>query len=257
MAIPKIIHYCWLSNDPVPNELRQYMATWEKYMPDYEYVKWDFSRFDINSSIWVKEAFEAKKYAFAADYIRLYALYTMGGIYLDMDVEIVRPFDDLLEYPYFICWENHFEVQIPEMAIMGVEKGCWWIKLILDHYRCRHFVKENGIFDTMTLPRVTEKELAVHRITLSSFDSAKKQLYQMDRESVIRVLPCDFFSPKSYETGEINLTDNTYSIHQFSGSWIPWEQRIEGKIWRALGVHPHRYMWHVDRWLYRLFHIKR
>lgn len=77
--IPKIIHYCWLSNDPIPQQLKDCMKTWKQVLPDYEWVKWDFTRFDINSSAWVKEAFENKKYAFAADYIRLYAIYTMGG----------------------------------------------------------------------------------------------------------------------------------------------------------------------------------
>ena len=73
--IPKIIHYCWLSNDAVPQELQMYMATWKEKLPSYEFILWNFDRFDINSSLWVRQAFEAKKYAFAADYIRLYAVY--------------------------------------------------------------------------------------------------------------------------------------------------------------------------------------
>src|SRR5574344_1400117 len=100
--IPQIIHYCWLSNDPYPAELVGYMETWKKMLPDYEFILWNFDRFDISSSIWVKEAFNAKKYAFAADYIRCYALYNYGGIYLDMDVEVIKPFDDLLSKKYFL-----------------------------------------------------------------------------------------------------------------------------------------------------------
>ena len=81
--IPKIIHYCWLSGEPIPWQLQICMASWKKYLPEYEFVMWDTQRFDINSLLWTKQAFEAKKYAFAADYIRLYAVYTYGGIYLD------------------------------------------------------------------------------------------------------------------------------------------------------------------------------
>ena len=119
--IPKIIHYCWLSNDPVPAQLQAYMKTWHQLMSDYEFIKWDFTRFEKASSCWVSEAFDNKKYAFAADYIRMYALYTMGGIYMDMDVEVLKSFDDLLDRKYFLCYERgsiH-----PEVATFGVEKG--------------------------------------------------------------------------------------------------------------------------------------
>lgn len=99
--IPKIIHYCWLSGDPVPQNLQDYMATWKAKLPDYEFILWDRNRFDLHSSEWVRQAFEARKYAFAADYIRLYAVYHYGGIYMDMDIEVVKPFDELLDSPYF------------------------------------------------------------------------------------------------------------------------------------------------------------
>ena len=104
--IPKIIHYCWLSNDPVPMQLQQYMQTWREKLPGYEFLLWNFDRFDIRRSTWVKEAFEAKKYAFAADYIRLYAVYRYGGIYMDMDVEVVRGFDELLDAPLMLGKET-------------------------------------------------------------------------------------------------------------------------------------------------------
>lgn len=77
--IPKIIHYCWLSDEPVPAKLQKCINSWRKCCPDYEIIKWDTKRFDVNSCGLTKEAFAAKKWAFAADYIRTYALYTMGG----------------------------------------------------------------------------------------------------------------------------------------------------------------------------------
>ena len=104
--IPKIIHYCWLSNDPIPEKLQSCMNSWKKQLPDYEFKLWNFSSFDINSSQWVKEAFNAKKYAFAADYIRLYAVYNYGGIYMDMDIEVIKSFNPLLDREYILGYET-------------------------------------------------------------------------------------------------------------------------------------------------------
>lgn len=95
--VPKVIHYCWLSGDPYPRLIKQCMKTWKEKLPDYEFVKWDLNRFSLGKSLWVKSAFEAKKYAFAADYIRIYALYHFGGIYLDCDVQVLKSFNELLE----------------------------------------------------------------------------------------------------------------------------------------------------------------
>ena len=99
--IPKIIHYCWLSDEPFPKKIRKCMETWKNTHPDYEIVRWSTKNFDINSIPYVKEAFEARKWAFAADYIRMYALYTQGGIYLDSDVILLKRFDDFLNNSFF------------------------------------------------------------------------------------------------------------------------------------------------------------
>ena len=104
--IPKIIHYCWLSNDPIPDDLKSCMDSWKKYLPDYEFILWNFERFPKDKSKWVRDAFDNKKYAFAADYIRIYALYHYGGFYLDMDVEVVKPFDPYLCLVTMIGYEN-------------------------------------------------------------------------------------------------------------------------------------------------------
>ena len=103
--IPKIIHYCWLSNDPIPSNIQHYMDSWKKYLPDYEFIHWNFDKFDKSSSRWVSEAFDNKKYAFAADYIRLYALYHYGGIYLDMDVEVLKSFNPFLSLQTMMGWQ--------------------------------------------------------------------------------------------------------------------------------------------------------
>ncbi len=256
MAIPKIVHYCWLSNDPVPIDLQRYMATWKIFLPDYTFIKWDFTRFDINQSIWVKEAFEEKKYAFAADYIRLYALYTMGGIYLDMDVEVVKPYDDLLECKYFICYENSFLKQ-PEVAAFGTEPGLLWVKYMLDYYENRHFKKKDHTFVTTPLPQVFKEVLIQKGFQFVPIKRASEMMYSCMKDKEIMILPFDYFSPKSYMTNKIEDTINTYSIHQFSGSWLPWEQKLERKIRLKLGLKPISITYHLDKWIERFFHIRR
>lgn len=165
--IPKIIHYCWLSNDPYPEQIQRCMASWEKHLPDYKFVKWDTSRFDVNSVPYVKGAFEAGKYAFCADYIRIYALYSQGGIYLDSDVMIHKSLDPFLvhksfssvEYhPYFTYAHirNKKEKLIGiEAAVIGAEAGCEWLKKVLEYYDGLKFsINEKNI-----MPRVIARVL--------------------------------------------------------------------------------------------------
>lgn len=235
--IPKIVHYCWLSGDPVPKMMQRCMETWKMHLPDFEFILWDLKRFDIGSSVWAREAFEHGKYAFAADYIRLYALEKMGGIYLDMDVEMLKPFDDLLDREYFIGYENN-RFRVPEMAVFGVEPGCPWVSALLEHYRDRHFVQADGSMDTKPLPHVAKEVLAAKGITLD-------------------LLPSEYLSPKPFVHKKFETTNNTYCIHQFADCWIPWEQRVERRFWDWLGVTPHRFMLHFDNFLLRVFHIKR
>ena len=197
--IPKIIHYCWLSDDPIPTDLERCMKTWKEHLPDYEFIKWDFTRFDKESSQWVKEAFKAKKYAFAADYIRLYALYNFGGIYLDMDVEVLRSYDEFLQ---------------------------------LEYYKNRAFEKTDGTYDMKVLPYVIRDCLHDAKYNLINVSKIKDAL--SIEEGSIPVFPYEFFSPKSYETGEIERTANTYSIHHFAGSWVSKSEKFHLILWRLM-----------------------
>ena len=187
-----------------------------KYHKGYEFVKWDFNRFDINKSDWVREAFENKKYAFAADYIRMYALYTEGGIYLDMDVEVLKPFDNLLDMDYFVCYENNAD-NTPEVAAFGAQKGCVWIGDILSYYEGRYFLKKDGALDCYPLPKITKTVLQKRGYKFKPMSKITEMGGNL-REKELLILPFDYFSPKSYSTGKLYITNNTYSIHQFSGS---------------------------------------
>ena len=219
--IPKIIHYCWLSNDPIPSNIQHYMDSWKKYLPDYEFIHWNFDKFDKSSSRWVSEAFDNKKYAFAADYIRLYALVTEGGIYLDSDVEVLKTFDDLLHLPFFICKEN--SPQGVEAATIGAEAGTSWLIKCLEYYNEKTFVDSSGKEQTAVLPSILQDCIS-RNFDICYIDSPLE--FNVNKNTVF-VLPMDYFSPKNYVTKKIVITENTYSIHHFAGTWQPgWKKTL-------------------------------
>lgn len=216
--IPKIIHYCWLSGDEYPKKINYCINTWKKKLPDYEIRLWDLSRFDLNSSMWCKEAFDAKKYAFAADYIRCYALYTDGGIYLDSDVEVLKPFDELLHLPYFIGEEQGGNV---EPAVIGCEKGWDFMGRMLSYYKKRHF-KNGDAFDMKTLPTIMSSVIAqqyeyqkINRIGDFSYDNHR-----------LCVFPAEFFSPRFPNSFKCPISSNTITIHHFAASWYPMDKKM-------------------------------
>lgn len=221
--IPKIIHLCWLSGDPYPAKIAKCIASWKKYLPDYEVMLWDTNRFDLNTSCWVREAYEQKKYAFAADYIRFYALFHYGGVYLDSDVEVLRSFNDLLDLPYFLGAEK---AQTPEAAIIGAEKGCDWVKQCLDYYDNRTFVKADGSLDIRKLPEIMVEQ--IQRIkpvrVLSLNDSLNIRSFNMQSE--VLEFNDAFFSPKVFDSREVEITPYTYAIHHYQNSWFSPKAKI-------------------------------
>ncbi len=234
--IPKIIHYCWLSNDPFPKEAAAYIASWKNMLPDYEFVLWDLKRDQVGENVWVKQAFEAKKYAFAADYIRIYAVHQYGGIYLDTDVEVLKKFDDLLHLPYFAGTEGGSWV---EAAVFGAEKGAEWLKDILAYFE-KPFINADGSYAMTTLPQV-----------MNAVIETKRRICVADREEIFRkadlqyhthfyLFEKDFFSPKNMGTGVITKSNNTYAIHHFAMSWIPankkWIPNMKRTLMKWVGV---------------------
>lgn len=220
--IPKIIHFCWLSKDSYPLKIQHCMDSWKRHLPDYEIVLWDTKRFDVNQSVWVKQAFEKKKYAFAADYIRFYALYHYGGIYLDSDVEVLRNFDDLLHLPYFLGAEYAGTI---EAAVMGAEKNSDWVKECLDYYEDREFIKPDGAIDIHRLPDIMGQVLKEKK---SIVNLSKDEVNTYDREDMnthIYLFPNDYFSSKIFDSRRVILSPETYTIHHYQNSWF------SGKAW--------------------------
>ena len=215
--IPKVIHLCWLSGDPYPPKIAKCLKTWEKYLPDYDVILWDTKRFNLDSAIWVMQAFEKKKYAFAADYIRFYALYHYGGIYLDSDVEVLKSFNDLLDLPYFMGAEK---AQTPEAAIIGAEKGCDWIKACLDYYQDRPFINEDGSLNIQTVPDIMICQIEqIKPIRVLSLEDSLN-IRKLDMQTEVLEFNDVFFSPKVFDSREVEITPYTYAIHHYQNSWF-------------------------------------
>ena len=195
--IPKVIHFCWLSGDPYPPLIAKCIESWKINLPDYQIILWDTKKIDVTSNVWLEQAYKCRKYAFAADYIRFYALYNYGGIYLDADVEVIKSFDDLLFLQQFIGEDASGDI---EAAVMGAEKGARWVKECLDYYENRSFIKENGRFDMRPVP------LLVYEVLTHYPD--------------VEVFHFSYFSPKDYNIGKIAMTAETYCIHHFDGKWL-------------------------------------
>lgn len=239
--IPKIFHLCWLSGDPYPKKIEFCINSWKKYNPDYEVMLWDTNRFDVNSNSWVRQAFEAKKYAFVADYIRLYAVYNYGGIYLDSDVEVIKSFDDVLGLPYFVGSET--EETSLELAAFGAEKGTPWIKTAMEWYENRSFIKEDGTMETEVQPKVMSRVLG-SRYQWTPI--TKKEEVKADPDRMY-IFPCEWFSAHPFsENGgcEYKITRKTHSIHHYAGQWRDddyqggrlhkWFYKLFGIDWRLL-----------------------
>lgn len=209
MKIPKVIHYCWFGKGRMPDKAIDCMESWKKYLPEYEWRLWNEESFDVNSVAYVREAYEARKFAFVTDYVRLFAIYHFGGVYMDTDVEVLKKLDDLLDLPAFSGFES--ETEIPT-GIMASERHGKWAEEQLEYYNDKHFLREDGNLDLTTNVEIISGIMASNGFIL-------KNSYQVYKDCM-HMFPQDFFCPKS-RSGVINLTDNTYCIHHFEGSWQP------------------------------------
>jgi hypothetical protein len=208
--IPKIIHYCWFGRGEKPALAQMCISACKKYLSDYELKEWNEDNFDINSNQYVKEAYENKKWAFVSDYVRLYALYNEGGVYLDTDCELLGRIDSFLTNPAFSGYESKEAILT---AIMGAEKGNEWIKLLLDYYENRSFYNQDGSLD------ITTNVIIISNLTKEQY-GCKYDGKQINIPGKFTIYPVDYFCPKSCITGELNLTENSVAIHHFNASWI-------------------------------------
>lgn len=213
--IPRVIHYCWFGNNPKPEAVEKCIASWKKYCPSYKIIEWNESNYDIKSNPYVCEAYEAKKWAFVSDFARVDIIYHNGGIYLDTDVELLKPFDPLLQEKCFFGTEPSGFVATG--VGFGAEKGNETLGLLLSEYHGAHFKLGEGFYDLQPCPYRNTKPLLELGYSFSE-DTVW-------RSSNCVVYPPEFFCPINNGTGEIRITDNTYSIHHYSALWISEEER--------------------------------
>lgn len=226
--IPKTIHYCWFGRNPLPKLAQDCLASWKKYLPEYEVVEWNEDNFPLEEFQFAKEALENRKFAFVSDVCRLYALKEFGGIYMDTDVEVLKSLDSFLHHPAFSGFENDDFVPT---GIMASEKNGTWATELLKYYNNRSFIKENGEFDTVSNTFIITKIMKDKGFKMNnSFQEIP---------GYVAFYPNEYFCPKSYKTGKIELTKNSFCIHHFAKSWIPlkkrWRNIIKMKMMNVFG----------------------
>lgn len=216
--IPKIIHYCWFGGKEKPSSVLKMISTWKEKLPDYTIKEWNETNFDINQCQFVKEAYESKKYAFVADYARLYSLYKYGGIYFDTDVEVLKPFDDFEKFDFFMGLEMDRQVGT---SVIGVMPSHSLIKEFLDYYNKRAFVKQDGSLDRTPNTVIISKILRKHNFVLEN---------RYEIIDNVAIFPMDYFSPVNILTEKLEITERTYSIHHFTGSWQSPKEKLKVKV---------------------------
>lgn len=234
--IPKIIHYCWFGENPLPELAQKCIESWRKFCPDYEIKRWDESNFDINCCDYVREAYEAKKWAFVSDYARFKILYDNGGLYFDTDVELIKPTDDIVKKGSFLGCEVNpaYPSAINPGLGMGAETRLPIYQEILDIYESIHFLNVDGTLNDITI---------TDRITAFFEKIGFQPIDKVQTVASITIYPPRYFCPLNIDTGKILLEDDTRSIHHYTASWctstqkenIRLRQKYIGKYGKTLG----------------------
>ena len=208
--IPKIIHYFWFGDNEFPDWAKRNIKTWKEKLPDYEIYFWNEENYNIEKSLYLKQAYEVKKFAFVADYARIDILNQYGGIYMDVDVEVIKNLDEFLENDLFGGFENKKGGVNPGI-IFGSIKNHYILSEILELYN-KPFIKENGELDLTTIVHNTTEVLKRHGL----IENGKKQTFDN-----ITIYPKVFFAPDiSRKNYRDRINENTYSIHHYAASWV-------------------------------------
>ena len=209
-VIPKLIHAIWFSGDPMPDLYLRCLESWKKYAPDYEIKIWNMETYKPDKCLFFEQAIEHKNWAFASDYARADLLYRYGGIYMDLDVEMLRPIDDLLYNDAYMSFESLDRIECG--SGMGSRPGHPIIKEICESYEKRPYLKEDGTWDNSTCPVRYTQVIEKHGLK-------KDGGFQFVED--VTVYPFEVLTGKSFDTGIIYSSDLSYTVHHHNGSWIP------------------------------------
>ncbi len=221
--IPKIIHYCWFGGKKLPENIQKWVASWKRQCPDYEIRRWDENSFDVMAHPFTKAAYEAKAWAFVSDYARLKILYENGGIYLDTDVELLRPLDELLDAPCFVGVQQ-VDGLVNTGLGFGAEAKSTAVKAMLDIYD--HVVYHENNRQALACPLLNTK-------ALERFAAASKS--RICRVPELTIYPPRYFDPFAPGKSQNLLCGDTYSIHHYSASWLPPVARLRRKMVELIG----------------------
>ena len=215
--IPTTIHYCWFGRGKMPELAQKCIASWYRHMPEWNYKLWNEDNFDVCSIPYTKEAYEAKKFAFVSDYVRLWALCNEGGLYMDVDFEVFKPFDDLMSWDAFAGYEGSKHSPLM-MGVVASRAEGEWVKEQLGYYQGRHFLLPDGSLDLTTNVQFITAKMQEQGFVQNGKEQDYKDLH---------VFPVEYFCPRQ-TTGEYFLTENTYCEHLGLGSWAE-----QGDGWKA------------------------
>lgn len=226
--IPKIIHYVWLGNAPLPEDMQKCMDSWKKWMPEYQLMRWDDEAIRDIDSVFVREALMERKWAFASDVIRLYAIHKYGGIYMDTDVMVYRSFDSLLQNKAFIGRENSMHQIGKTMEVylttccFGAEPGNPFIKRCLDYYEGRHFVTSPN----RELPAELRLDMTLNSKIFCAlakdweFNASVLADYEQHcKDDVLTIYPQRFFDATK-------VTADMYTKHMALGTWREGKRKV-------------------------------
>lgn len=214
--IPKVIHYCWFGGNPLPEEAIRCIESWKKYCPDYEIKEWNESNYDIQAKCdYVKQAYQAEKWAYISDYARFDILYQYGGVYFDTDVELIKPIDTIVNRGPFMGCEarklNETEVLVNTGLGIGAYPRMSVYREMLDNYEHTPFYLENKRLNLMTV---------VTRMTSILKQYGYIGNNKLQQVADVWVYPVEYFCPQNFYTSELIITRNTVSIHHYSSSWM-------------------------------------
>lgn len=213
--IPKKIHYCWFGRNELPAKAKKCIASWKKYCPDYEIIEWNEDNFDVYQNPYTTYTYNNKKFAFLSDYARLLIIYQEGGLYFDVDVEVVRPLDDLLKNTAFFGFET--DKYVNTGVGFGAEKGNFVVEQMIGDYADLL----DGTKGTIGCPILNTAALEKLGLVLNG----KKQTI-----AGAEVYPVLYFNPYDDPTGRLNKTKETYSIHWFAKSWMDKKEVFRSKL---------------------------
>lgn len=221
--IPKVLHYCWFGGKAKPELVKKCMETWKERLPDYNIEEWNEKNFDVEAFDFTRKAYKMKKWAFVADYCRLWVLYNNGGVYLDTDVEVIKNMDYLLNQTAFAGVENGIEINV---AIWGCKKNDAFVRQILDYYDDLNYDDFKEDISKIAIPQI------VTQIAKGEGYIVSNSIQKLKNETMI--YPKEYFYPKNQSWEKPIISENTYTVHHYEGSWRSPLQIYRSKLKQVL-----------------------